>query len=220
MSERARAMVVFDLGGVVVRICRSWGEACEAAGVDHRPLPEDPALREERRRLVRAYERGAITCGEYFAGVAAATGGLYTPDEVVRVHDAWILEEYAGVADLIARLRSAGVITGVLSNTNHRHWLQLTSGPGRAAKFTTPEQVDHPHASHLLGLAKPDRSVYEAFLARAGGGRVAPGDVIFFDDLADNVRAAIDAGWRADRIDPDAGPAEQIERVLRHEGLL
>lgn len=220
MSARAPAMVVFDLGGVVVRICRSWAEACAAAGIDHRPLPEDPPRREERRRLVRAYERGLISCGEFFAGVAAATGGLYTPDEVVRVHDAWILEEYRGIADLIARLRGAGVTTGVLSNTNHRHWLQLTSGPGRPAKFPTPEQVDHPHASHLLGVAKPDRAVYEVFLARAGGGRVAPGDVIFFDDLAENVRAAREAGWRAERVDPDACPAEQIEGVLRREGLL
>ena len=32
MSERV-TLVVFDLGGVVVRICRSWEEACRAAGV-------------------------------------------------------------------------------------------------------------------------------------------------------------------------------------------
>lgn len=33
-------LAVFDLGGVVVRICRTWQEACNAAGITHIPQAE------------------------------------------------------------------------------------------------------------------------------------------------------------------------------------
>ncbi len=218
-------MVVFDLGGVVVRICRSWAEACAAAGVPDRD-PEGTLMAPQatdRRLLVRAYETGSIDCEAFFAGIARTTRDLYTVDEFRRIHDAWILDEYPGVATLIDDLHAAGLATGVLSNTNHRHWLQLTTGPHGPAKFPTPQKVQHLHASHLLQLAKPDSAIYHTF-ARTVGLSDTPSALLFFDDLIDNVAAARSAGWQSMQInhagEGDQSPAHQMRAELRRRRVI
>lgn len=218
-------MVVFDLGGVVVRICRTWAEACAAAGIPDRD-PDGTRLSPQvgdRKQFLHAYETGRIDCETFFAGIARTTRDLYTVDEFRRIHDAWILDEYPGVAMLIDDLHAAGIATGVLSNTNHRHWIQLTTGPHGPAKFPTAEKVQHLHASHLLQLAKPDPAIYHAF-ARTVGMSDNPSALLFFDDLIDNVAAARSAGWQSMQInhagEGDQSPAHQMRAELRRRNLL
>lgn len=207
-----------------MRICRTWREACQAAGVEYREAFDrqaaDPAAREARRVLVRRYEIGAIGTEEFIEAVAGATAGLYSAEEFRAIHEAWILDEYPGVAGLIDDLHAAGVQTGVLSNTNALHWRQLTSGPHGPAKFPTPEKVRHLHASHLLGLAKPDAAVFERFARAVGAPAADAGGVLFFDDLEDNVRGAQSAGWRAHLVDHSGDTAGQMRAVLTAAGAL
>ena len=74
-----------------------------------------------------------MRCEEFFERLGATAPGLYTTDEVRRVHDAWTLEEYPGAGGLIERLHAAGVGTGVLSNTNHSHWARLAPSSSQSA---------------------------------------------------------------------------------------
>lgn len=226
----ARA-VVFDLGGVVVRICRSWEEACARAGVEWKTGVMDPARMAERKGIHREYERGGMGCGEFFERIAGTTGGLYSAEEFARVHEAWLIGEYAGVGELVGELHDAGVVTGVLSNTNASHWRVLTGtgglggvgGGGRAggeenaAQFPTARRVRHLHASHLLGHAKPDAAIYRAFEERSG---VRGGEILFFDDLEENVVGARGCGWGGHRVDPLGDPGVEMRGVLRRLGIL
>jgi HAD superfamily hydrolase (TIGR01509 family) len=209
-------IIVFDLGGVVVRICRTWPEACAAAGLPYRGVDVSPEGVARRKAIVHEYEVGAIDDDTYFARLAATMDGRYDRAEVRALHDAWITGEYAGVSDLIDHLHHAGLDTGVLSNTNAHHWRQMTSGGHGTAKFPTPEKPRHVHASHLLGLAKPDPAIYHAFARRAG---YAPADIVFFDDLPANVQAAREAGWHSHVIDHTGDPAAQIRAWLRERGI-
>jgi glucose-1-phosphatase len=205
-------LVCFDWGGVILRICRSWAEGCVRAGVPLREGVETPALKEQRRRASDDYQAGRIDGETFFQRLAAATGGLYTPDEVRLVHDAWMIEEYPGVAGLIDRLLAVrGVETALLSNTNQAHWARHIAEEGREADFPTVARLHHRHASHLLGLIKPDIAIYRALEQRTG----VPGSrILFFDDLLDNIEAARRAGWHAEQIDHTGDTAAQIERHL------
>lgn len=209
----APTMVVFDLGGVVVRLCRSWEEACARAGLPYRAAVMAPDLVAARKALREEHECGRLECGAFFAGLASLAPGLYTPAEYQRLHDAWILEEYPGVGALVDDLHAAGVATGVLSNTNHSHWAQLVA----ADRYPTPRRVRHPHASHLLGLAKPSAGIYRRFAELAAA---PPAAIVFFDDLPDNIAGARAAGWRAERIDPTGDTAAQMRGHLRALGTL
>ncbi len=210
MSAR---IVCFDLGGVVVRICRSWAEGCAAAGLDVRAdgrETEEAILR--RRELLHAYDTGRIDCETFFTEVSRTIGGVYSPEEIRRVHDAWILGEYEGVAELIEEINAASGAprTACLSNTNHRHWESMRG-------LRALETLAHRHASHLLGCRKPEEVIYDAF-ERATGAR--GGEIVFFDDLEENVEAARARGWRAVQIDHTGEPAQQARAALREMGLL
>jgi FMN phosphatase YigB (HAD superfamily) len=77
--------------------------------------------------------------------------------------------------------------------------------------------VRHPHASHVLGLLKPGREIYNAFERETG----VPGhEILFFDDLPENVQAAAEAGWNAEQIDFTRDTRVQIERSLRDRAVL
>ena len=205
-------LVVFDLGGVLVRIARSWAEACEAAGVASRAgRPAEVVL--EESGLVAAYQVGGLDDDTFFTGASRALGG-YDPREVERVHDAWLRGEYPGAGALLDALEARGVETGVLSNTNAAHWRRMTAEGGA---YPAVRRVRHAHGSHLLRAAKPSRLVFERFEAAVGR---RGGDVLFFEDSPANAAAARAHGWRAHVVDPAGDPPAEILALLRAEGVV
>ncbi|HYD02104.1 MAG TPA: HAD-IA family hydrolase [Phycisphaerales bacterium] len=211
-------IIVFDLGGVVVRICRSWKEACDRCSLPYHDTVTNPAFVAERKAIRASHEIGRMTDEEFYTRIAATTGGHYTPQQVRDIHHNWTIDEYPGVTKLVDDLHDRGLATGVLSNTNAHHWRLLTEQPqaGGPAPYPTVHRVHHLHASHLLGLAKPHRAIYEAFGSRAG---YAPHDILFFDDLAENITGAQDAGWDAVQIDHTGDTAAQMRLHLRLRGV-
>lgn len=219
MNPKNSPIVVFDIGGVLVRICRTWEDACERIGLDAREGWNGEDAKRARSRLSHEYHLGSMTTTDFCAGIAAVVPGVYTPEEVRRVHDAWLIEEYAGVGTLIDDLHARGVETGVLSNTNEAHWDRLAGAAGRAAEFAAPGKVKHLHASHVLRLAKPEMACFRAFEKMAGA-TDDPSRLIFFDDLEENIAGANAAGWRGRQIDHRGDTAAQMRHILAHEGVL
>src|SRR5688572_16335060 len=129
------SLVVFDLGGVLVRIARTWAEACRAAGLDARGGCDDPLDPVARDPWIVAYETGRIGRDAFAAGLSSAMEGLYSPEEVVRVHDAWLLGEYPGIARVFDALDAAGVPTAVLSNTNEHHWRVMFASASTPSRY-------------------------------------------------------------------------------------
>ena len=232
-------LVVFDLGGVIVRHCRTWAEGCAAAGL---PLEDAaggipgesggaPEAAARRRELTGLLTRGLIHERDFYALMAATTGGRYGPGEIERIHHAWTQGEYDGVRGIVEPLLDA-VPVGVLSNTTAPHWrlladprryptvsLLLTGGRGRGrgrGRGADGAGNPHAHASHLLGLAKPDPAIFAEYQKRTG---VAAAEILFFEDLPDNIAAARAAGWHVEPIDWQCETAGQIARALERHGL-
>ncbi len=213
-------IVVFDLGGVLVRIVRSWTEAHAAAGLPPHSICEAEAFDRARRELAQAHQVGAITPSEYYAGIARVSRGAYTAEHAEAILTAWQSEEYPGVDAVVTAIEDAGAETGALSNTNAAHWAVLrpdVSGAASAPRFPTVARLRHAHASHLLRLAKPDPAIYGAFEGATG---FAASDILFFDDLEENVAAAQARGWRAEVIDHAGDTASQLQAHLEGHGLL
>jgi putative hydrolase of the HAD superfamily len=218
LHDRSVRIVVFDLGGVLVRLADGFEGACAVAGVAYRGWPDDPESRRARRATVDRHERGEIETAEYCRELARLSGDAYTPEELARVHDAWIVAEHDGVADLLDDLDRARVETGVLSNTNEAHWERQMFPPvGAATRFPTLARILHPHASHLLGARKPEPAVFARFEA-ATGRRGA--EVLFFDDLPANVEGARAFGWAAALVGPGGSPVPEMRAVLAAFGVL
>lgn len=208
-SVAGDVLVAFDLGGVLVRLCTDLAHACRVAGVRPRgePVVRDPAA---LRSLTGAHQRGELPHQAFLEGMSRCLGGVLDASEVGRLHDAWILGEYEGVGELLDELRSTGTVTACLSNTNAAHWAMRD-------RMGCLRRLDHPLASHELGMEKPDPRIYRALELRTGreGSRI-----VYFDDLQENVDGAAKVGWLAHRIDPSVETVPQIRAVLRSRGVL
>jgi len=196
--------ICLDWGGVIVRICSSFQQAAVRAGLELRPLAASPEAIGERSRLIHAYETGMLTSDAFFDRLSDAVGGVYTPDELRMIHDAWLIEEYPGARELIEDLRAAGLHTALLSNTNPRHY-QRSLGDA----FSAIQRLDVRLLSHELGLAKPDPRVFGE-VRRA----VACERIVYFDDRPEHVVAARAAGLLAHTVDPEGDPPAQVRAIL------
>jgi putative hydrolase of the HAD superfamily len=208
-------LVCFDLGGVLVKICRNWSEGCRAAGLEVRGNSAGDWAGSVRSEFMHLFGTGRVSEGEWAEQLAKALRDLYTPDELRRIHHAWTLREYAGALELVEELNQT-VATACLSNTNHSHWVRLLHHDGERALEGMPEypsvhRLRHHHASHVLGLAKPDAAIYRAFEQAT---EHAPADILFFDDLPENVAAARALGWNAERVNPHQETVPQMRRFL------
>ncbi|MFG0257017.1 MAG: HAD-IA family hydrolase [Phycisphaerales bacterium JB043] len=210
MPEHDITLVCFDLGGVLVRICRSWEEGCAAAGVDIRDRPRTDEQEAIRRRAVDDLQTGDIEPHDFWRTIAECYNHAYSPEEIERVHRAWTLDEYTDVVTLISQIHDAGHATACLSNTNAIHWEELVNlGSLRA--------LQHLHASHLMGMIKPDGSIFERFERER---ERQPGNILFFEDTEANAIAARERGWHAHVVDPHQETVPQMLRVLRQYNLL
>lgn len=198
-----RTIVCFDLGGVLVRIRRTWRTAADAAQV---PLTFEDGLDYalEDFPLFDAFQVGSLGEEEYLASLAGYLG--CASSDARCVHDAIMIGPYEGTDELVRDIRAAGHVAGCLSNTNSIHWSALDS-----PRFPAIQRMDVKVASHGLRLLKPDPTTFRLFDSLA---ETQPGSVVYFDDHEGNVRAAEKHGWQAFYIDHDSDPAIQMRAVL------
>ncbi len=84
-------LVCFDLGGVLIRICRSWAEACSRAAIALPPgLADltDPVIAVRLGALNHDHEVGLISAQEFDGRVAALIGA--EPAQVEAAAAAWL----------------------------------------------------------------------------------------------------------------------------------
>lgn len=211
-------IVVFDWGGVILRIVRSFEEACHRAGLPVHAEAIAPHLSQHRAALAHEFQKGTVSEAEFYDQIARHTAGKYTSQDFQRIHDAWLIAEYPGVATLIHDIHAAGrAATGLLSNTNQRHWVRHLPQGNHPGDFPTIGLLRHKHASHLMGLAKPDGAIYRRFEELSG---FRGSQVLFFDDLAENVAAAREIGWQSVQIDHTGDTAGQMRAELLKRQLL
>ena len=118
-----------------------------------------------------------------------------------------MIGEYPSVGDVVDAVHAADVETAILSNTDEAHWaLQLTDESG-AERFPTVRRIGHRFGSHLLGVVKPERAVFDTVMEATG---FKERRILYFDDSKRHVDASVDAGWGGVLVDPSGDPARQM----------
>jgi HAD superfamily hydrolase (TIGR01509 family) len=156
--------------------------------------------------------------------VSALLGHEASDDEDDLFHEALAdaltgVDPYPGVGDLLAALRSAGIRTGVATNSDGRSASVVLGALGLVEQFDTVVTVD------LVAAPKPDPALILLAISRLG---VAPAEVAYVGDAPSDMRAAraagvqaVAAGWghQAGAIDPDSAdhwldqPADLLDLV-------
>jgi putative hydrolase of the HAD superfamily len=158
-----------------------------------------------------AYDRGDLNAISYWNTAASGAGIVLTPTQLAGLiaadTDFWSTLNPPMLA-WVERLQRAGIRTGILSNmpdamevglrTRH-HWI---------------EAFDHHTWSHSLNLAKPEPAIY---LHAVEGLQTPAENILFIDDRAENIAAALAVGMQAIQYTShDAFEQEMHLRSLDH----
>lgn len=191
--------VVFDLGGVLIeidfqRVFKRWAEH---AGCDVMDLVDRYSLDHHYEK----HERGETHAAEYFAALRE-TLGINISDE--QFLDGWneiFVGEVPNIRHIVQQYAALFPVY-VFSNTNEAHRATWMAGYPQLLKPF--QQV---FISSEMGKRKPEVEAYWEVAANIGA---EPQRILFFDDSAQNIEGARQAGLIARKVDSVA----DIERVL------
>ena len=203
-------LVCFDLGGVIIRLCQTWQERCSAAGLELRKPEFWDAIDPKRDVLLMQYMTGQLTGDVFTQKFSEHIDQIYNPSEIAKIIDAWLVDEYEGMSQIVDQLHKIDMDTAALTNTTLEHWARMN-------EFPTVGKLKNLFPSHEVGLHKPDPAIY-AHLEKSLG--YHSNEILFFDDTQENIDAAITFGWQAIRIDPFGDPATQISRALEQHKIV
>lgn len=186
------AALIVDYGGVLTNsLAETMGSWLASEGVDGeafaasmRELLGDRGAREARDNPVHALERGEIEIPDFERRLASHL--LSTTGRPVRA-DGLLTRMFAGFAraegmvEVVRRVRTAGLRTALLSNS----WGLNYPREGWAELF------DVTVISGEVGLRKPEPAIYQLCARQLG---LPESRCVFVDDLAPNVRGAVEVG--------------------------
>ena len=175
--------VLFDWGNVLVDY-RPIGFVRLA---EHVGTPLDDMVEAlGARKMVRQLCVGEASPGALCDFILERFGASITPDDVMSMFVDDVRTRLPDTERLVSALRSRYRLS-ILSNTFFGHWHELLRDPFYRV-------FEHPMASHLLGLEKPDPRIYQHALSTLGA---APNEVVFVDDKLENITAARELGLHA-----------------------
>lgn len=200
MSRTDIAVVVFDLGGVLLEL----REARDNFGFD----ADDATFNETwlKSMSVRRFERGQIDRDEFAAQVVQELRLPYSNEEFLKRFEHWPKALYPDVCDLLDSL-SGKVHTALLSNTNAVHWNRRDIGGPLKSR------LDHVFLSYETGKLKPDVSAFYQVMKVL---KCEARQVLFFDDNVLNIEAALEIGINAHL----TRGASELRKHIAQAGLL
>jgi putative hydrolase of the HAD superfamily len=191
-------VIVFDLGGVLVelagvqRMIELMGGATSVEELWRRWLSSES---------VRAFESGRIASEEFAVAAVTEFGLSIDAASWLKEFSRWPRTLYPGAIELLEAL-SATTAIACLSNTNELHWTHMMDTLGLDGRFT------HQFASHLIGMLKPDREVFDHVIMQIGS---PPERILFLDDNEINVLGARSVGIAAERVHGVEGARRALE---------
>lgn len=198
--------LLFDLGGIVLaidweRVFARWAPAAADRARVRRAFSMDDAY--------HRHERGEMSFAEY---AACLRRRLELDADDAAMLAGWndiFVGPVPGMADLLAEAARRWP-TDAFTNTNPTHQAAWSERyPDLVRPFRTV------YSSCALGARKPDPDAFRLVARHMG---VAPGNVLFFDDTAENVAGAEAAGMQALHVDPAGDVAGTVRRALEAVG--
>ncbi len=196
---------VFDLGNTVIRLAyeRVMENICKDSDVERDELVEIFDMPGGYRDM----ERGASTFTQFFNFMKERTGYRGNIRQFYELWSNFFDGAMPGIDLLLDRVRQKYRVA-FLSNSNEVHAEVIPIE--FAALFRKDDRFIF---SHRFKTAKPDREMFQRALETIGA---QPADVVFIDDLVENVLAARSLGILAFQyID-----TESLTRQLEDDGLL
>lgn len=174
--------VLFDMGGVLIQL-----DALENVLGPSSLTSEEIWNGWILSDAVQAFERGLCSVEDFAASIVDELELVGTAEEFVERFVKFPQGLYPGAVEMVASVPD-GIVTGVLSNTSALHWDHQIDAE------TVRGLCDRAYLSFAMGLAKPERHIFDAAVADLN---IAADRVLFIDDNQINVDGAIAAGLQS-----------------------
>lgn len=185
MHTRKPLALLFDLGGVVIDI--DFDRAFKVWQPRSSLSVEEMRLRFSFDLQYQRHERGEIAAAAYYDHLASI---LKLDADHAHIDLGWNSIYVGEITETTAMVRTMRnrLPCHAFTNTNAAHmgtWCNLFPA--------VVDLFDRIFASHVMGIRKPERKAFDHISQAIG---VAPGSIVFFDDLLENVQAASAAGFQ------------------------
>ena len=160
-----------------------------------------------------ALDRGTLSVEEAISRAQARTD--LNPDCIAKIYTnlCTSLLPLQGTMDAMHKAKAAGVPIYILSNMQHHAWAHLKE------TYDCWNACEGFLISCDVGLIKPDRAIYQCLCDTFS---VTPESCVFVDDMAENIKAAIDFGMQGVQLtDKHAGGGvvdELVGKILAGRG--
>lgn len=193
--------VLFDMGGVIVKL-DSLENVLGPSALTSDEIWNAWIL----CAAVQQFERGQCTVEHFASEILRELELEGTAEAFIERFVAFPQGLYPGAVQVVQDV-PGDVITGVLSNTSALHWENQKDAD------TVRALCQRSYLSYELGLAKPEREIFDHAVADLG---IPAAQVLFIDDNQINVEGALSAGLQAGVA---KGP-DQARAVLENFGVL
>lgn len=194
--------VLLDVGNVLLKI--NWHNSLKLIDI-----PKEDAevfLKIGESPLFHKYEAGLVSCEEFRLELCQKLNTNFSPEKFNHIWCACFDGDIEGVPELVKQV-SKKVPLFTLSNTNEAHYQHFKGMP----VFAHFEEL---LTSHKFKCRKPDPLIYQKAIARLN---LKPEEILFVDDLEENLEAAKKLGIRSEHCYQSAPRLKTIFRVC---GLL
>jgi HAD superfamily hydrolase (TIGR01509 family) len=196
--------VISDLGRVVL-----WFDnnifLRKLAAIAGRPFDVVKAAVHGNLQLVHLFDAGVLTPEDFRRAVCGLVGKDIDYGMFFEIYND-IFTLNAPVVAILRRVKEAGVKTLLLSNTDPERFGFVRK------RFPEILFFDDYVVSYEIRLIKPDPAIYHEAARRAG---CPPHECVFIDDMEENVRSAVEAGFLGIHYLPDT----DLEAELKTLGL-
>ena len=178
------SVVIFDLGRVLVHI--DFDAFPNGLGLrtkaEREPYVNDKSI----EKFAVKYETGKITTNEFLNTLEKIFQGKFSREHILHTWNEIIGRENQAILPIVYDVQRK-YRTAVLSNTSESHWKKAISTAPVVRSF---QQY---FLSYEIGWMKPDPKIYDSVIESL---RVPPGEILFIDDIQENIDAAVEKGMK------------------------
>lgn len=179
--------LVFDLGGVIVRL---RGTPILEAWIPGEHTPESLWMIWLSSEAPRAFESGKLDQNEFAERIVRELSLNVSVTDFTEHFSQLPIGPYPGALELLHDLKKR-YTTSLFSNSNEIHWKRKMN------EMQLRDAFHHKFASHLMGKVKPDLNAFLEVEDKLG---VHASQILFFDDNQLNVDAARSVGFIASKV--------------------
>ena len=181
--------VLFDFGGVLVNLDK---QRCLQAFTNIGLRVDSFISKYTQSGIFLGLERGELSADDFRGAIKEMSSHDVSDEAIDFAWNSFLLDIPHYKLDLLLALRKQYRVL-MLSNTNAIHFEQVALREFAKNGLSIDNYFDHCYLSYQLGLAKPDKAIFDYVLEKE---QVPASEILFLDDGVQNIEMAQELGFQ------------------------